>query len=171
MPRIRRQPEPERTDYTPAEVARLGLLHLQKSQVYEYIKRGEIQTFIGESGETRISLEEIRRLLELWKLDPEREPDQLLKQAELRERGRSGGYARASRHSKAELSQLTRNGRHDYWQRTLDPAGTLPPADLERRIAAAENAHMADVRRRGLQRKMLEQQYRHQEPERGGSAQ
>ncbi len=60
-------------------------------------------------------------------------------------RGRIGGYARAAKYSPEELTGKARAGFVHRFEAEVDPDGTLPPEERQRRANAALRAHMAHM--------------------------
>ena len=58
-------------------------------------------------------------------------------------RGRIGGFAKAARHSREELTRAARDGFLARFEREVDPDGILAEQERKRRAVAARNAHMA----------------------------
>jgi hypothetical protein len=58
-------------------------------------------------------------------------------------RGRIGGYAKASRYPKGELTRAAREQFLAKFEKEVDPEGLLPPEERQRRAKAALRAHMA----------------------------
>ena len=59
------------------------------------------------------------------------------------ERARLGGLARAARYDGREMTAKATATRRAKFLREVDPDGTLPEAERERRAAAAERFYMA----------------------------
>ena len=57
-------------------------------------------------------------------------------------RARAGGYAKAARHSPAELTEAARRGRWASYLRRVDPNLELPEAERERRAIALRRSEM-----------------------------
>jgi hypothetical protein len=151
-------------EYSPTEVADLGLLGLKRAAIYKAIKRGDLHIFYNEWGEYRISQAEIERLQHVWKVEPpetshHNPADPVLLQAVLRERGRMGGHAKAATHSREEIAEPLRRGKRKWLEQQVDPAHILPPDELERRVQAAHKQHMDKARLARAEKALLQQQY------------
>ena len=152
--RPKRPPAP--ADYSPTEAAAV-LLH-SRSWVYHESQLGRLPAFTDPDGCTRIragDLDDFRA--ELVAMSPA--TDLLLRQASLRERGRAGGFAKAASHSREELAAGLQRGRRNALRRQVDPDGSLPADELERRIQAAMNEQMAQARLAKNQRRARQQKY------------
>ena len=68
-------------------------------------------------------------------------------------RGRIGGYARAALYSPEELTGKARAGFLHRFEIEVDPDGTLPPEERQRRAQAALRAHMAKLARKSAQKR------------------
>jgi len=60
-------------------------------------------------------------------------------------RARAGGFARAARHSPAELTGAARVGFERRFLRLVDPDELLDPAERQRRAGAALRQHMTTL--------------------------
>ena len=68
-------------------------------------------------------------------------------------RGRIGGYARAALYSPEELTGKARVGFLHRFETEVDPDGTLPYEERQRRAQAALRAHMAKLARKSAQKR------------------
>lgn len=154
---------PKMLDFSPTEVADMGLIGWKRSAVYREIKRGKLQTTLDEHGNMRISEAEIdrynhahgqeRRHFVFHPANP-----RLWKKWQ-RERGALGGTAKAMRHTKEEIAEPLRRGKREKFARMVDPEGVLPPDELERRIAIAETNDMQRVRFAKTTKALLREQF------------
>jgi hypothetical protein len=64
---------------------------------------------------------------------------------------RIGGLARAAQYDGREVTKAARLAFADRWIREVDPEGTLPRAERERRARAAMRAHMHRLALRSAQ--------------------
>jgi hypothetical protein len=81
-------------------------------------------------------------------------------------RGRIGAHVSHSRHDSRELTRHARETFLSQFERQVDPEGTLPPAERERRAAHARQAYMArlalaSARARGTSRREPETEVPH----------
>ena len=66
---------------------------------------------------------------------------------EMARRGRIGAYARLAKHDARELTAPARTAFLSRFEKDVDPDGTLPPEERERRAAFARKAHFARLAR------------------------
>ena len=75
-------------------------------------------------------------------------------------RGRIGGYARAALYSPEELTGKARVGFLHRFETEVDPDGTLPPEERQRRAKAALRAYMAQLARKSALKRRVKGQRR-----------
>lgn len=68
-------------------------------------------------------------------------------------RGKIGGYVRAALYSSEELTGKARAGFFHRFELEVDPHGTLPHEERQRRARAALRAHMARLARKSAQKR------------------
>lgn len=164
MPRRTRWRMPEEPDYSPTEVAELGLLGIGRAAIYRQIRRGEIQV-IKDDGYERITLSEIERLRRLRNIKTimkarDRSPELEAEIKEIKHQiqvdaGREGGKRRAALHSKEEIAHWYGDAKRQKWTEEIDPHHTMPQPELERRLEDMAQAQLAAARRQGHQQRLL----------------
>lgn len=151
MPRRRYTKIPKQEDFSPTEVANLGLLGIKRAAIYRHIQHGAIKAVEDEFGNMRITRGEIERVRRVWHLKglppfPGDEKDNellLLQQAMDRARRAAGGHMKAARHSRAELAADMERGRREALREKIDPEHKLFGDELERCL---EEARLAQIR-------------------------
>lgn len=168
MPRRRYTKLPEQDDYSPTEVANLGLLGIKRAAIYRHIQHGEIETIEDENGNKRITRDEIQRIRKLWHVKnvapfPGDETDiVLIKQAMARAARAAGGHMRAARHSRAELAADMERGRRAALREKIDPEHKLFGDDLERCLEEARLAQIHQAQRARWEKALRNKQHGHE---------
>ena len=167
-PRLRGPLNMDADDYSPTEVAHLGLLGIKRSDIYLRIRSeknpaGDIETVRDALGHHRITRGEIERLQRKWKIDPAKvkmaQRDQQLEAAARRERARIASNANAARYTGAEIGARAIEGKHRHYAQQIDPERKLPPDELARMVKRAEDEQLARARLADIEREMLRRQY------------
>lgn len=148
-------------DYSPTEVANLGLLRIKRSDIYLRIRGGDIQAVLNERGHYRIASEEIERLQKVWKIDPgmvSKANPKLQHDAKV-ERARIATLENAAKYTGQEIGARALEGKHRHYAEQIDPEHKLPPSELERMIKRKEEADLGRARLAKIERRMLREQY------------
>lgn len=162
MPRRTRYQTPAEPDYSPTEVANLGLLGIGRAAIYRQIRRNEIKVIYDEYGYERITQSEIERLQHLRGIKPKKAPEMSAEVADLKhkiqvESGREGGKMRSVLHSKEEIAGWFAHGRREKLIARIDPHHTLSKAELERKLNDEAEAQLSRARRAKLERQLWRQ--------------
>jgi hypothetical protein len=159
-PRIPHAPIPDAADFSPTEVATLGLLGIKRSDIYLRIRCGDINTIRNERGHYRITGAEIKRLQVEWRVDPKRiKPNPELVKSAQRSRARIATLENAAKYSAQEIGNRAVQGKRRHYAEQIDPEHKLPPDELERRIRRKDEAGMERARLAKIERRMLREQY------------
>lgn len=159
MASVRHTALPHALDYSPTQVADLGLLGMGRTAIYDRVKDGRIRTFEDDYGHKRISAKEIERIRALMRQQEQANPDEWEERQRRREIARSGGLANLAKNGREKVGQQLMAGKMSALERQVDPMGILSPEERRQRALDLNGSQLSRARAKLQEMRRLKKLY------------